>query len=773
MPRLLISVRQGLTNHDAVDTDKCWAELATSLRQILTRNHSELSFEHLYRNSYKLVLKKRGDFLYENFQDLERQWLLQEVRPSILSSVSPSLLAQTAGNPSNESAYEVREAGEKLMRALRQAWEDHLLCMSMTTDVLMYMDRVYCEEKRVPKIYPLTMGQFREHILLEPLEGYGDMSVANILTSTVLGQIDMERHGDIVDRTLIRTCMYMLEGLYETEVEEEDLKLYLTRFEPAFLSASRVFYKNEGQKLLNTVDAGSFCRHATNRLIEEQERCISTISGLTLDKIKSVIDKELISDYMRDVIHLPGSGVAWMLDNDKVDELIMIYDLLSRVDAKKEALKAAVQKRIVELGTEINNNAATSSQAQPAKGDAQGEKAEGESKAAPDRPANQQTAAAIQWVDDVLMLKDRYDGVLKDAFRDDPALQAAFTKSFTEFINAFERCSEYLSLFFDENMKKGIKGKTEAEVDALLDKGIILLRYIKDKDLFERYYKKHLSRRLLMKRSVSMDAERQMMVKMKLEIGNALTTRIEPMFRDMDISSDLTSGYKKHVTGLGAQDKKRAEMEVHVLTSTMWPLESMGTSYREDSSKPTCKFPSTIETIRQGFEKFYLGKHTGRKLMWQANMGTADIRAYFPKSKGNIKMRELNVSTYAMAILLLFNDLPEGQTLTCAEIQAQTNIPMHDLTRNLQSLAVAPKTRVLVKEPMSKDVKPEDQFSFNESFHSPFSKIKIGVVSANRVEDPLERRETEKKNDDSRGHIIEAAVVRIMKYVLSKSSARS
>ena len=74
-------------------------------------------------------------------------------------------------------------------------------------------------------------------------------------------------------------------------------------------------------------------------------------------------------------------------------------------------------------------------------------------------------------------------------------------------------------------MKKGIKGKTENEVDELLDKGITLLRYIQDKDMFERYYKKHLSRRLLMKRSISMDAERQMISKMKLAIPSLRGSR--------------------------------------------------------------------------------------------------------------------------------------------------------------------------------------------------------------------------------------------------------
>ena len=598
---------------------------------------------------------------------------------------------------------------------------------------------------------------------------YGNLTISDILYSVILSQIQMEREGDVVDRALIRSCVYMLEGLYDSEEEDESTKLYLTSFEPLFLEASRVFYKEEGQRLLRNVDAGSFCKHIINRINEESDRCYSTLSQLTLPKIKAVIDKELIKDYMRDVIGLPGSGVEFMLDNDRFNDLSMIYDLVSRVDPNKEDLRSATQKRILELGAEINEAATATAQVQPSKptpASTTNDKSSADSKpAGTERPVNVQTVAAIKWVDDVLQLKEKFDQVLSRSFRDDNTLQTAFTKSFSEFINALTRSSEYLSLFFDENMKKGIKGKTENEVDSLLDKGITLLRYIQDKDMFERYYKRHLSRRLLMKRSASMDAERQMISKMKMEVGNTFTQRIESMFKDINVSEDLTSSYKQHITTLGALDKKRAELEVNILTSTMWPLETMGTSsIGDDEAKPKCIFPSSVERLRQGFEKYYLDKHSGRVLTWQANMGTADIRAYFPKSKGSVKTRELNVSTYAMVILLLFNDLPATDSLTCAEIQARTNIPMHDLTRNLQSLAVAPKTRVLIKEPMSKDVKPTDKFFFNESFYTQFNKIKIGVVSnANRVEDSEERKDTEKKNNDARGGIIEAAIVRIMK----------
>ena len=575
----------------------------------------------------------------------------------------------------------------------------------------------------------------------------------------------MEREGDIIDRSLIRACIYMLEGLYETEEEEESSKLYLTNFEPEFITASEDFYKTEGELLLLEADAGTFCRHARKRANEEQDRCRSTLSPLTSNKIKDVVDEYLIKKNIAEVISLENSGVKYMLDNERFGELEMIYELISRVDPKKEELKKAVQKRIVELGTDINSAVNNTPQPPPTKGlTTEGDKAEGEAKA-PERPVNQQTAAAIKWVDDVLQLKEKFDHILNTSFQSDQGLQTAFSRSFTDFINAFERSSEHLSLFFDENMKKGIKGKTENEVDSLLDKGITLLRYVQDKDMFERYYKRHLSRRLLMKRSISMDAERQMISKMKMEVGNNFTQKIEAMFKDIAVSEDLSSTYKRHVAQLGDADPKRAEIEVSVLTSTMWPLEAMAPSYRDNEPESKCIFPPQIDRIRQGFEKYYLDKHSGRRLTWQANMGTADLRAYFAEMKGK-KTRELNVSTYSMVILMLFNDLPAGESYTCEDIQAKTNIPFNELTRNLQSLAVAPKTRVLVKEPMSKNVKNSDRFYFNERFYSQFQRVKIGVVSSgNKVEDVNERQETEKKNNDTRGGSIEAAVVRIMKYV--------
>ncbi len=634
------------------------------------------------------------------------------------------------------------------------------------------------------------MGLFRNFVLRAPLDpkNPGSVKVGSLLNSIILDQIQREREGDIIDRHLIRSCIYMLEGLYETDVEDENEKLYLTSFEPAFLEASRNFYRAEAQRLVRESDAPRFLLHIKERFFEEANRCRSTISILTAPKIEDVIENEVLRGYIQDVVDMEGSGARHMFDNDRYHELQLLYELVGRVDNKKEALSYALYRRIVELGTGINDasKAATSAGG--------GERADVDAtpktpgQSAPAQSASSiQTTAALKWVDEILQLKDKYEQIWKQAFGRDHELQAAMTRALSTVINDFPRSPEFMSLFIDDNLRRGLKGKTETEADVVLDKAVTLLRYVRDKDMFERYYKKHLSKRLLGGRSVSSDVERQMISKMKLEIGNHFTQKLEGMFKDMTVSEELTTDFRAHRARVATDDDQRVDLGINVLTSTFWPMEVLGgggssstsnTHYeererRESEAAGTCNFPPEIERVKRSFEQFYLGKHNGRRLTWQANAGSADIKAIFPSvadskdpALGKERRHELNVSTYAMVILLLFNDLPSGTRLSFQELQAKTMIPSGDLVRNLQSLAVAPKTRVLIKEPMSKDVKPTDQFCVNESFNSKFLKIKVGVVAgANRIEGDKERKDTEKKNDEMRGGIIEAAVVRIMKYV--------
>lgn len=615
-------------------------------------------------------------------------------------------------------------------------------------------DRISQQDGRIPSIYSRVMGLFRTEVLRKPLNNDPNLTLLSLLQNVIIDMIDMERKGETIDRNLVRACCYMLEGLYEDLSEDESTKLYLTSFEPLFLQTSREFYYAEGQKYLANADAASFCSQARKRLKEEEERCQQTISPITAPKISAVIDQEFIRAHIKDVINMEGTGVKNMLDNDKISDLTNVYDLICRVDPKKVALKEAVQQRVIELGNEINKMAQVTLSSRPQPRDARDNS---------DRAITQQSQAAIDWVEQILQLKSKYDNLWENGFRNDSDMEKALESAFQDFVKDNDRSPEHVSLFLDEYLKRGSKDKSEAEVDVVLDKGILLLQYLPSTDQFETYYRKHLAKRLLMKRLISKDMERQMLSKMKLKLGSNITQKLEGMIRDMELSESLASDYKDYVRGLGSPDptEKRVEIDARILTTNQWPFETLKVSANGESDiTQICKYPPTVEKAKQQYQQFYLNKHTGRKLTWSPHLGDADVRARFGTST-----HDLTLPTYGMIVLMLFSDRPDSEGLTIPEMEAETNIPRAELIKTLTPLALVSKWQVLRKEPKVKEILDTDKFYYNAKFSSPYRKIKIASIinSGNRVENDAERQATRKRIDDERGHSIEAAIVRIMK----------
>jgi len=158
----------------------------------------------------------------------------------------------------------------------------------------------------------------------------------------------------------------------------------------------------------------------------------------------------------------------------------------------------------------------------------------------------------------------------------------------------------------------------------------------------------------------------------------------------------------------------------------------------------------------KSFEQFYLSRHTGRRLTWQPSLGNADVRVAFKTGK-----HDLNVATFALVILLLFENQEADEFLTYEEIKQATSIADNELQRHLQSLACA-KFKILKKHPPGREVNPTDSFSFNADFTSNLQKIKISTISS-KVESGEERKETKDRIDEERKHQTEACIVRIMK----------
>jgi hypothetical protein len=150
---------------------------------------------------------------------------------------------------------------------------------------------------------------------------------------------------------------------------------------------------------------------------------------------------------------------------------------------------------------------------------------------------------AADCVDVLLRMKSSVDDIVVNAFENHRQFSEGAKVAFEMFINTSKnnRIAELIAKFMDEKLKKGNKTSlsTEKDLDEQLNKAVALFRFIQGKDVFEAFYKKDLAKRLLFSKSASIDAERLVVGKLRSECGANFTTRLEGMFKDVDVSRDV------------------------------------------------------------------------------------------------------------------------------------------------------------------------------------------------------------------------------------------
>lgn len=677
-----------------VDFDKSWAVLADAIREIENKNAYELSFEELYRKSYNLVLRKYGKQLYESVKNLVGDYLF---------GIKDSLNIK----------YESNDDKVEFLKVISSRWEDHMLSMRMISDVLMYLDRVYAKENHLPLIYDVGINLFRDNVVK-----YDNNKTGNRLNLLVMEEITANRNGLIIDIFLVKSIIGMFESLIEDEKNiEMGENYYLKYFEPFYLEKTHEYYERKSSEIFEGNNGTMYLKKIDELITNEQNKSALYLPTVTYPKLMSLVDKILISSKIDKVMKFQNEGLKHWIMNGKFADLNLLYRLLSRVDYF-DGFKIQLNEIILEEGLALEQN------------ELETIPQEGNVKAKNPGSSKKATSQAITWIQKVISLKDKYDLVLKN-LNNDASLQKTIENSFVEFLNKNVKLAEYLSLFIDDIIKK-TGNKSEEEVEEILNKSILIFRFVKDKDLFEKYYKNHLAKRLL---KTSSDLERVVIAKIKNEIGSSFTSKLEGMFRDINLSKEVSKNFSQK------------NFDVNVLTKTFWPIQP-------SSNNQEIILPTQLDSLKTAFDEYYLKLHNGRSLNWAYNFGTIDIRIKFDK-----KIHELNMSLYCGIIVLLFE---ENDELTFQQIEQLTKIPKPDLIRSLQSVAVAPRTRILTKKPMSKDIKTDDVFTFNSAFSAPMTKVKVLTV-ANKVESDSERNKTIEKVDEDRKFELDAAIVRIMK----------
>uniref|UniRef100_A0A3B4WNB8 Cullin 4A n=1 Tax=Seriola lalandi dorsalis TaxID=1841481 RepID=A0A3B4WNB8_SERLL len=581
--------------------------------------------------------------------------LYQAVENLCSYKVSPTLYKQL--RQVCEDHVQLTESLDNLsfLKRMNRCWQDHCRQTIMIRSIFLFLDRTYVlQNSLLPSIWDTGLELFRTHIV-------SDSAVQKRTVDGILEQIELERNGETVDRSLLRSLLGML----------SDLQVYKDSFEERFLIETNRLYAAEGQRLMQERDVPEYLHHVARRLEEENDRIMSYLDQSTQKPLISCVEKQLLGEHMTAILQ---KGLSTLLDENRVTELALLYQLFSKVKGGLTTLLQFWRDYIKSFGGEIV--------------------------CTPEKDKDM--------VQDLLDFKDKMDNVAQSCFARSEGFINAMKEAFETFINKRpNKPAELIAKYVDSKLRAGNKEATEEELERILDKIMIIFRFIHGKDVFEAFYKKDLAKRLLVGKSASVDAEKSMLSKLKHECGAAFTSKLEGMFKDMELSKDIMIQFKQYMQN--QSEPSNIELTVNILTMGYWP------SY----TPMEVHLPPEMVKLQEVFKLFYLGKHSGRKLQWQPTLGHAVLKAEFKEGK-----KELQVSLFQTLVLLMFN---EGEEFSVEEIRAATGIEEGELRRTLQSLACG-KARVLNKNPRGKDVEDGDRFNFNNDFKHKLFRIKINQI---------------------------------------------
>lgn len=554
--------------------------------------------------------------------------------------------------------------------------------------------------------------------------------------SCVLGMcelVDLDRRGsDRMDPSLLKDATMMIYVL----------GVYAKRFESVFLQQSADYFREFGETW-STAALKDYISATESLLKKEHYRCIAYNLDSTTEKQLMESAHSILIDLYSDKL-LDSSSLAKLLSEKEVQSMKGLYQVL-RFSNIQRKMREPWSKYIQQTGASIISD--------KDRGD--------------------------EMVPRLLDLRRTLDLIIREAFDRDEDFVSGMREAFSKFMNDREAAStwsmgtsqvgEFVAKYIDMLLRGSLRalpkealsepaGKIstagrqghantvdeDAELDGQLDQALELFRFVDGKDTFEAFYKRDLARRLLMGRSASQDAERNMLAKLRSECGSNFTHNLEQMFKDQEIARDEMASYKQWCSN-GEERQGPVDFEVMILCASAWP------TYPD----VRLNLPDAVARHMEQFDSYYKSKHDGRRLAWKHSLAHCSLKAKFATGQ-----KELLVSAYQAVVLMCFDEVPADGFLSYEQISTSTALQGAELDRTLQSLACG-KARVLTKHPKGREVSKTDTFTFNLAFSDPRIRVKINQIQLKETKE--ENKATHEKVVEDRHFETQAVIVRIMK----------
>lgn len=660
--------------------DSWFQYLEPAVKAVLASEKVPHSLELLYRKVEDICMQKQAPELYSHLRTACDKQASDELRKL------EGLLVDS----------------DAFLRQVDDTWQRRSSQMLSIRAIFLHLDRTYVvqgNEANTRSLWDMSLQQFRSHFT-------DAAGVEKKAVNALLALINRERDGETVDHARLRSLLRMFTaiGTYEES------------FQDPFILATSDYYRAESKNLFTEMDVPVYLRHVEGRLAEEAERSNQVLDAATRQPLISLSEQRLLKDH---VVAILKKGFTTMCDEKRKDDLGRCYALLGRANRHYKLgepnahaiMRTHITNYVKKVGAGIVTDQAKDG----------------------------------EMVQQLLTLKAQLDNFVSVSFASSELFAHATNSAFESFVNAREnKPAELIAKYLDGVLRTGNKGYSEEELENTLDRVLILFRFIDGKDVFEAFYKKDLSKRLLYDKSASHDLEKVMISKLKAECGSQFTSKLEAMFRDIETSTDLLKSFRQRGrTGEKNVGTSKIDLAVYVLEASRWPLSTQ---------LAEVNLPPELIAYQESYKQFYLGKHSGRKLTWQHFDGSCMVKAHFPKGT-----KILSLSLYQTVVVMLFND---SDRLSYGNVATASGIDEKELKRTLLSLACG-KVRVLQKQPKGPTIAETNAFVFNQAFTHKQTRIKVNAIQLKETVE--ENTGTTEKVFQERSYQIDASIVRIMK----------
>ena len=370
------------------------------------------------------------------------------------------------------------------------------------------------------------------------LDSWNQSIFSNIkqrLQDSAMKLVHSERTGEAFDSQLVI-------GVRESYVNlssntDDKLQIYRDNFERAYIEATESFYRVQAPDYLNENGVQNYMRYADSKLREEEMRAtkyLESCSGSVQNLIDSCVSVLVTS--FKDTILAECAG---MIKLNETEKLQMMFKLLDRVPDGIDPMLAVLEGHIYQDG--IADMVSS---------------------------AEVITADSEKYVEQLLDLFKKFSMLVKQAFRDDPRFLTSRDKAYKKVVNDTSifklelpvktgasnktqpesKCPELLANYCDMLLRKTPLSKrlTSDEVESKLQDVLLVLKYVQNKDVFMRYHKAHLTRRLILDTSADSEKEENM-VEWLREVGMPadFINKLSRMFQDVKVSEDLNNQFKE------------------------------------------------------------------------------------------------------------------------------------------------------------------------------------------------------------------------------------